>query len=211
MHFVDLILNLDKYIGTAVSTYHNYYYLILFLVIFAETGLVVTPFLPGDSLLFMSGAIAIAGNLDIRILAGVIIIAAWCGDNSNYFIGRFIGIKLFRNPNSKIFRQSLLIKTTEFYQKKGSQAVIIARFIPFIRTFTPFVAGVATMSYKKFIVYSIIGSISWVVVFLFGGYVFGNIPMIKNNISIIILFILILTVLPVAKMIWDEIKPQHNK
>ncbi|MCX8514710.1 MAG: DedA family protein [Burkholderiales bacterium] len=210
MQFIDLILHLDKYIGIVVSNYHNYYYLILFLVIFAETGLVITPFLPGDSLLFMSGSIAALGSLDIKILAVIIVVAACCGDNSNYLIGRFIGTKLFSNPQSKIFRQSLLIKTTAFYQNKGNQAVIIARFIPIIRTFTPFVAGVATMSYNRFIFFSIIGSVSWVLVFLCGGYAFGNLPVIRNNLSIIILLILIITIIPVIKMVWDEVKPSKK-
>jgi membrane-associated protein len=176
------------------------------LVIFAETGLVVTPFLPGDSLLFVAGGLAASGHLDFAILAGTIFAAAFLGDNSNFFIGKFLGETLFKNPKSKIFRRDILNKTHDFYERNGRKTVIIARFLPLIRTFAPFVAGVGHMKYVRFIGFSFIGSFLWVGIFLGGGFLFGNIPFIKTHLSIIILLVMILSVLPIFKMVFDEIK-----
>jgi membrane-associated protein len=206
MEFIHLILHLDKYLGEVVNQYHNYFYAILFLVIFAETGLVVTPFLPGDSLLFVAGGLAASGHLDFAILAGTIFAAAFLGDNSNFFIGKFLGETLFKNPKSKIFRRDILNKTHDFYERNGRKTVIIARFLPLIRTFAPFVAGVGHMKYVRFIGFSFIGSFLWVGIFLGGGFLFGNIPFIKTHLSIIILLVMILSVLPIFKMVFDEIK-----
>lgn len=206
MEFIHLILHLDKYLGEVVNTYHNFFYAILFIVIFCETGLVVTPFLPGDSLLFVAGGLAAAGNLDFSILALTIFVAAFLGDNSNFFIGKFLGETLFKNPNSKIFRRDILNKTHDFYERHGRKTVVIARFIPLIRTFAPFVAGIGKMRYSSFIGFSLFGSLLWVTIFLGGGYLFGNIPVIKNHLSLIILVVMFISVLPVIKMIWDEIK-----
>lgn len=211
MEFLQLILHLDKYLGEVVNQYHNYFYVILFLVIFAETGLVVTPFLPGDSLLFVAGGLAASGNLDFVILAITIFAAAFLGDNSNFFIGKFLGETLFKNPNSKIFRRDILDKTHDFYERNGRKTVIIARFLPLIRTFAPFVAGVGHMKYSRFIGFSIIGSFLWVGIFLGGGFLFGNIPFVKTHLSIIILLVMVLSVLPIFKMIWDEIKLNKAK
>lgn len=203
MELINVILHLDKYIGVVLANYHDYFYLLFFLVVYAETGLVVTPFLPGDSLLFVAGAFAGAGQLHIGVLALILILAAFLGDNTNFFVGKFIGQKLFSNPNSKIFRKDILDKTHEFYEKHGSKAIIIARFIPLVRTFAPFVAGVGQMTYRKFLLFSIIASLLWVVIFLFGGFMFGNIPVIKEHMSLIILAVMVISVLPALKMIWD--------
>ena len=203
VELINIILHLDKYIGVVLANYHDYFYLLFFLVVYAETGLVVTPFLPGDSLLFVAGAFAGAGQLHIGVLALILILAAFLGDNTNFFVGKFIGQKLFSNPNSKIFRKDILDKTHEFYEKHGSKAIIIARFIPLVRTFAPFVAGVGQMTYRKFLLFSIIASLLWVVIFLFGGFMFGNIPVIKEHMSLIILAVMVISVLPALKMIWD--------
>lgn len=206
MQFIDLILHLDKYLAIIVENYHTLVYLIIFLVIFAETGLVVTPFLPGDSLLFIAGNIAANGSMNITVLACIIFVAAFCGDNCNFFIGKFIGDKLFTNANSKIFRKNILDKTHEFYERHGRKTIIMARFVPLVRTFAPFVAGLGHMAYSKFISFSILASILWVVILLGGGYLFGNIPFIKEHLSLVILVILIISVLPAIKILYDEIK-----
>jgi membrane-associated protein len=203
MQFLDMLLHLDKYIGFILENYHNYFYILFFLVIFCETGLVVTPFLPGDSLLFIAGAFAGSGQLHIGLLCIILIVAAFLGDNVNFALGKFVGQKLFNNPNSKIFRKDILDKTHEFYERHGSKAIIIARFIPLIRTFAPFVAGVGQMTYRKFVSFSLLASMLWVLIFLIGGYLFGNIPVIKEHISIIILAVMAISVLPVVKIIWD--------
>ncbi|MCC2625629.1 MAG: hypothetical protein K0R14_1502 [Burkholderiales bacterium] len=206
MNFIDIILHLDKYLIQVVNTYHYYFYAILFLVIFCETGLVVTPFLPGDSLLFLAGGLAGTGNLQFFILAATIIIAAFLGDNCNFFIGRFIGLTLFKNPKSKIFRQDLLKRTHEFYERNGSKTVVLARFIPLIRTFAPFVAGVGYMKYSRFIGFSFLGSFLWVTLLLGGGYLFGNLPIVRSHLSLVILMVLIISMLPIVKIIYDEWK-----
>lgn len=206
MQFIELILHLDKYLNEVVHLYHNYFYVILFLVIFCETGLVVTPFLPGDSLLFVAGSLAAHGSLDFTILALAIFTGAFLGDNSNFFIGKFLGDHLFKNPKSKIFRRDILNKTHDFYERHGRKTVILARFIPLIRTFAPFVAGIGHMPYFRFISFSFIGSVSWVVIFLGGGYLFGNIPVVHEHLSLIILIVMVLSVIPIVKMFLDELR-----
>ncbi|MFN8771324.1 MAG: DedA family protein [Neisseriaceae bacterium] len=206
MQFIDLILHLDKYLAMVVSNYNGYVYLIIFLVIFCETGLVVTPFLPGDSLLFIAGGLAATGSINFLVLAFIIFMAAFCGDNCNFFIGKFIGDKLFANPNSKIFRKDILNKTHEFYERHGRKTIIMARFVPLIRTFAPFVAGLGHMPYSRFITFSIFASILWVAILLGGGYLFGNIPFIKEHLSLVILAILIISILPAIKIVFDEFK-----
>ena len=199
-----VILHLDKYIGVVLANYHSYFYLLFFLVIFCETGLVVTPFLPGDSLLFVAGAFAGSGQLHLGYLALILMLAAFLGDNSNFFLGKFIGQKLFAKPNSKIFRQDILAKTHEFFEQHGHKAIIIARFIPLLRTFAPFVAGISQMSYKRFVSFSLLASLLWVAIFLCGGYLFGNIPQVKQHLSLIILAVMLVSALPVFKMLWDS-------
>lgn len=203
MDIINIILHLDKYIGVVLENYHSYFYILFFLVIFCETGLVVTPFLPGDSLLFVAGAFAGAGQLHIGVLIVILILAAFLGDNTNFIFGKFVGDKLFSNPNSKIFRRDILAKTHEFYERHGSKAIIIARFIPLVRTFAPFVAGLGHMTYRKFVSFSLIASLLWVVIFLCGGFLFGNIPVIKEHMSLIIMAVMVVSVLPALKMIWD--------
>ncbi len=203
MDIINIILHLDKYIGVVLENYHSYFYILFFLVIFCETGLVVTPFLPGDSLLFVAGAFAGAGQLHIGVLIVILILAAFLGDNTNFIFGKFVGDKLFSNPNSKIFRRDILAKTHEFYERHGSKAIIIARFIPLVRTFAPFVAGLGHMTYRRFVSYSLIASLLWVIIFLCGGFLFGNIPVIKEHMSLIIMAVMVISVLPALKMIWD--------
>lgn len=203
MQLIEMILHLDKYIGFILENYHNYFYILFFLVIYCETGLVVTPFLPGDSLLFVAGAFAGTGQLHIGFLIIILVVAAFLGDNTNFFLGKFIGQKLFSNPKSKIFRKDILDKTHQFYERHGSKAIIIARFIPLVRTFAPFVAGVGQMTYRRFVSFSLFASVLWVVIFLVGGYLFGNIPVIKEHMSLIILAVMVISVLPALKMIWD--------
>ena len=203
MDIINIILHLDKYIGVVLENYHSYFYILFFLVIFCETGLVVTPFLPGDSLLFVAGAFAGAGQLHIGVLIVILILAAFLGDNTNFIFGKFVGDKLFSNPNSRIFRRDILAKTHKFYERHGSKAIIIARFIPLVRTFAPFVAGLGHMTYRKFVSFSLIASLLWVVIFLCGGFLFGNIPVIKEHMSLIIMAVMVISVLPALKMIWD--------
>jgi len=206
MQFIELILHLDTYLVQVVNTYHHYFYVILFLIIFCETGLVVTPFLPGDSLLFLAGGLAANGSLEFYILIITIFVAAFLGDNSNFFIGKFLGDTLFKNPRSKIFRRDILKKTHDFYEHHGRKTVIIARFVPLIRTFAPFVAGIGHMQYMRFIGFSLIGSLLWTGIFLGGGYWFGNVPIIRTHLSIVILVVMLLSIIPIIKMLVSEIR-----
>jgi membrane-associated protein len=194
----DFLLHIDKYLLQIVSDYRTWTYLILFAIIFMETGFVVTPFLPGDSLLFAAGTIAaMPGNpLNIVYIIPLLITAAFAGDNTNYFIGRFLGHKVYER-NYRLIKREYLDKTHVFYEKHGRITIIIARFIPIIRTFAPFVAGVGTMHYIRFVSFSILGNIIWVGLFSLAGYFFGNIPVIKNNFTIAIFTIIFVSVLPI--------------
>lgn len=192
---LDFILHIDKHLFEIVSDYRNWTYLILFCIIFLETGLVVTPFLPGDSLLFAAGAIAALGILNIWLLFGLLIAAAFLGDSANYSIGKFFGKKIFEK-NYRLIKKEYLTRTHEFYEKHGGKTIILARFIPIIRTFAPFVAGVGYLTYGRFIVYNLIGGILWVLICVTGGYFFGNIPIVKNNFSIVVLAIIAISMLP---------------
>ncbi|AXK54050.1 MULTISPECIES: DedA family protein [Pseudomonas] len=193
---IDLILHLDVYLDMLVKNYGTWIYAILFLVIFCETGLVVTPFLPGDSLLFIAGAVAAGGGMDPVLLGGLLMLAAILGDSTNYVIGRTAGERLFSNPNSKIFRRDYLQKTHDFYEKHGGKTVTLARFLPIIRTFAPFVAGVARMPYPRFFAFSVIGTILWVGGLVTLGYFFGNVPFIKKNLSLLVVAIILLSLVP---------------
>lgn len=196
LYFIDFFIHLDKYLPVIIDSFGIWAYVIVFIVIFCETGLVVTPVLPGDSLLFALGALAALGALHIEALLILLCIAAIAGDSVNYAIGHFIGPKVFGYEDSRFFKKKYLVKTHEFYERHGGKTIIIARFMPFIRTFAPFVAGVGAMSYAKFISYNIIGGIAWVCVFLLGGYFFGNIPTVKTNFTIVIVAIIIISVMP---------------
>ena len=193
---IDIILHLDVYLDMLVNNYGPWIYAILFLVIFCETGLVVMPFLPGDSLLFIAGAVAAGGGMDPVLLAGLLMLAAILGDSTNYVIGRTVGEKLFSNPNSKIFRRDYLQKTHDFYDKHGGKTVTLARFLPILRTFAPFVAGIAKMPYARFFGFSVLGTILWVGGLVTLGYFFGNVPFIKKNLSLLVVFIILLSLVP---------------
>jgi len=195
--FIDIVLHIDIHLQQWVTEYRMWTYLILFTIIFCETGLVITPFLPGDSLLFAAGTIAaMAGEpLSIVIVIPVLIAAAFLGDNTNYFFGRFLGHKVYEK-NYRLIKREYLDKTHKFYEKHGRITIIIARFMPIIRTFAPFVAGVGTMHYFRFVSFSILGNILWVSLFSLAGYFFGNIPVVKNNFSIVIITIIFVSLLP---------------
>lgn len=194
--FFDFFLHIDKHLFSLVTEYRNWTYLILFLIIFCETGLVVTPFLPGDSLLFAAGAIAALGILNIWILITLLCIAAILGDSVNYSIGKFLGQKAFEG-NYRLIKKEYLHRTHEFYEKHGGKTIIIARFVPIIRTFAPFIAGMGSMNYLKFILFNIVGGILWIVVCSFAGYFFGNLPFVKNNFSLVVLAIIIISLFPI--------------
>jgi len=197
-----------------VQEYHTWAYAILFLIIFCETGLVVTPFLPGDSLLFVAGAItALPGMpLEINLLALILFAAAVLGDSRNYMIGHFFGRKLFNNPNSKIFKKSHLDKTHEFYKKYGGKTIIIARFVPIVRTFAPFVAGMGKMHYYYFMIYNLIGGAFWVLLFCYTGYFFGDLPFVQQNLKILIIAIIFISILPaVIEVVRAKLKARKQR
>ncbi|MGB9835185.1 MAG: DedA family protein [Candidatus Saccharicenans sp.] len=192
----EIAIHLDRYIGDVIRQFGLWTYLLLFFVIFAETGFVVTPFFPGDSLLFAVGAVAALGQLDVISLFFLLSLAAFLGNITNYLIGRRVGPEIFRKENSRFLNKNYLEKTHRFFEKHGGKTIVIARFLPFIRTFAPFVAGIGRMTYWKFLVFSAGGSLLWVALFLFGGYFFGNIPLVKNNFSLVILAIIVISVVP---------------
>ena len=200
MHFVsfliDFVLHIDQHLPPLIAAYGSLIYLILFAIIFSETGLVVTPFLPGDSLLFVAGTLAATGNMSLATLMGVLAVAAVLGNQVNYLIGRFFGHRLFANPDSKIFRRAYLDRTHAFYAKHGGKTLIFARFMPIIRTFAPFVAGIGEMSLLRFSLFNLIGSLLWVGLFCLAGYLFGNIPVIRHNLELLVLAIIVVSFLP---------------
>jgi len=195
--FIDFVLHIDRHLVEIVSNYQSWTYAILFLIIFCETGLVVTPLLPGDSLLFAAGAVAaMEGNpINVYLLVPLMLLAAFIGDNTNYSIGRFLGTKVYEK-NYRLIKRKYLDETHAFYEKHGGKTLIIARFMPIIRTFAPFVAGVGTMKYRKFLVFCIIGNLLWVNTFSFAGYFFGNIPTVKRNFSLVVLGIIFVSFVP---------------
>lgn len=207
MDFIlDFILHIDVHLAELVAQYGIWIYAILFIIIFCETGLVVTPFLPGDSLLFVAGALCSlpTNDINIHLLVVMLIAAAILGDASNYLIGRFFGEKLFSNPNSKIFKQSYLKKTHEFYEKHGGKTIILARFVPIVRTFAPFVAGMGHMSYRHFSIYNISGGIIWVAIFSYAGYFFGGLPFVQENLKLLLVVIIVVSILPGVIEVWRE-------
>lgn len=201
---IDFILHLDRHLGSLIQNFGFWTYFILFLVIFLETGFVVTPFLPGDSLLFAAGAFAAIGALNPFALFVILSAAAILGDTVNYWIGHFIGPKVFQKEKSRFFRREYLDRTHEFYEKYGAETIIIARFVPIIRTFAPFVAGIGRMSYGRFLSYNVIGGILWVALFVFGGYFFGNVPFIKKNFSLVIIAIILISLMPAVHEFWRQ-------
>ena len=195
---IDFILHVDVHLKELFENYGVWVYAILFLIIFCETGLVVTPFLPGDSLLFAAGALTVGSVLDVHTLAAVLIIAAVLGNVVNYTIGHFFGVQLFRNPDSKIFRRDYLEKTHAFYAKHGGKTIIITRFLPIVRTFAPFVAGMGAMTYPRFLAFNLVGGLLWVLSFVYAGHFFGNLPVVRHNFTLLIFGIIGISLLPMV-------------
>jgi membrane-associated protein len=195
---LDFIINLDKHLTELINNFGGFTYVILFLIIFCETGLFMAPFLPGDSLIFVVGALSASGAMNIWLITGVLIAAAVIGDTVNYHIGKFLGPRIFKKQNVRFLNRKHLDKAHEFYRKHGGKTVIMARFIPVIRTFAPFVAGMGSMSYGRFILYNITGGIAWVSICVASGYFFGNIPVVSENFTLVILAIIGISLLPVV-------------
>ena len=199
---IDFVLHVDRHLESLTTNYGVWVYAILFVIVFCETGLVVTPFLPGDSLLFVAGTLAGAAMLDPLLLSAVLIAAAILGDSLNYAIGRKVGPAIYKRPDSRFIKQAHLQKTQQFFAKHGGKAIIIARFVPIIRTFAPFVAGIGSMNYRRFLAYNVIGGIVWVVLFVTAGYSLGKFGWVKNNLSLILLGIIILSIMPIVVEVW---------
>jgi membrane-associated protein len=194
--FVDIVLNLDKHLTWVVQNYGTYVYVLLFAIIFCETGLVVMPFLPGDSLLFVAGTLAATGHMDVHALFATLAAASFLGDNTNYWIGRFTGPRIFRSHEARLLNRAHLDRTRIFYERHGGKTIVIARFMPIVRTFAPFVAGMGSMSYAKFAAYNVAGGILWIGSLLFAGYLFGNIPIVRDNFGLVVIAIIIISILP---------------
>jgi membrane-associated protein len=197
--FVDIFLHLDQHLAEVTRDYGTFTNVILFAIVFCETGLVVTPFLPGDSLLFTAGALASLGHLNVWVLFLLLSAAAILGDTANYWIGKKIGPRAF-DGSVRFLKQEHLRKTEAFYERHGKKTIILARFVPIVRTFAPFVAGVGSMTYRTFIAYNVIGGVAWVAICVFSGYFFGNIPIVKRNFSLVVLAIIGISTLP---LLWE--------
>lgn len=196
---VDIFLHLDRYLGTFLHDYGLWVYLLLFVIIFAETGFVVTPFLPGDSLLFVAGTLAAAGGgLEVQWLVPLLIAASFGGDNTNYWIGHHLGPRVFRHDNSRLLNHEYLDRTRDFYNRHGGKTILLARFLPILRTFAPFVAGVGRMPYARFLAFSFAGSVLWIMLFVLAGYFFGHLPVVRKNLTLVMLGIIIISILPGA-------------
>lgn len=206
-YLIDFFLHIDKNLVLVIAKYGVLTYGILFFVIFMETGFVVTPFLPGDSLLFAAGALAAMGSFNIILLFGLMALAAVVGDTVNYWVGHFLGREVFEK-NSRFFKKKYLDEAEAFYAKHGGAAILLGRFVPIVRTFVPFVAGVSEMSYGHFITYNVIGGLSWVSLFLFGGFLFGNVPIIKANFEYVVVAIVLISIVPI---LWTLIKNRMKK
>ena len=197
LELINIILHIDQYLSTIIQTYDTWTYAILSLIIFLETGLVATPFLPGDSLLFAAGSFASLGSLNLTILLTILSISAIIGDSVNYSIGRYIGPKVFKSESSILLNKKYLLRTQEFYDKHGKKTIFLARFVPIIRTFAPFIAGIGEMKYTSFLKYNILGGITWTFLFLLSGYYFGNLQIVQQNFSLVILAIIIISLIPI--------------
>ncbi len=198
LDFLDIFLHLDKHLGEIINQYGITTYLILALIVFCETGLVVTPFLPGDSLLFAAGALTAGSELNIIVLIAILLVAAILGDAVNYQIGKMLGAKVLNRPDTWYFKKSYIEKTEKFYAKYGGKTIIIARFVPIVRTFAPFLAGIGVMSYSRFVIYNVIGAVLWVCSLTLAGFYFGGLPIVKNNFGLVVLGIIIVSILPAA-------------
>ncbi|MDP3728065.1 MAG: DedA family protein [bacterium] len=208
---ISFILHIDKYLSTIIQTYDSLTYVFLFLIVFLETGIVLTPFLPGDSLLFATGSFAAIGALNIWILFIVLTTAAILGDTVNYAIGYYLGPKVFKKENARILKREYLERTNNFYTKYGKKTIVLARFVPIIRTFAPFIAGIGKMNYWQFLKFNVIGAILWVALFTFSGYFFGTIPIVRENFSIVIIIIIIASIIPLVIEILRSRKRQEPK
>lgn len=193
---IDFIIHIDKHLTDLANTYGIWAYGIVFLIVFCETGLVVTPFLPGDSLLFAAGALATQGAFNVHLLAVILLVAAIAGDAVNYAVGRRMGPAVFERKDSKIFKPEYLSRTQRYFQKYGAKTIVIARFVPIVRTFAPFLAGVGSMPYSKFVMYNVTGAVAWVGLFTYAGYIFGETPLVQKNFKLVIVAIIILSILP---------------
>ncbi len=196
--FIDIVLHLDRHLTWLVDNYGVWIYLILFLIIFCETGLVVTPFLPGDSLLFVTGAVAAVGGMDVNLVVVLLIVAAVLGDSVNYSVGHYVGPRVFRHGSSRWLNHRHLDRAHEFYERHGGKTIIIARFVPIIRTYAPFVAGIGAMTYSHFLAYNVSGAVLWVASLCYAGYFFGNIPFVSDNLTLVIFTIIGISLLPLA-------------
>jgi membrane-associated protein len=194
--FIDIVLHLDRHLALLAQNYGNWVYAILFAIVFMETGFVVTPFLPGDSLLFVAGTVAAAGGMDPLLLCAVLVCAALGGDNVNYWVGRFLGPRVFHFEDSRWLKQENLERTHAFMERHGPKAIIIARFVPLVRTFVPFVCGIGRLTYSRFLVFSVIGALLWVGLLVPAGFFFGSLPLVKNNLSLVIVLIVLLSIMP---------------
>ena len=194
----DFVVNLDVHLAAFIAEHGVWVYALLFVIVFCETGLVVTPFLPGDSLLFVVGTLAAAGGMDIVAVIALLVTAALCGDNVNYWIGRWVGPKVFRAEDSRWFSRRHLDRTRAFYERHGGKAIILARFVPIVRTYVPFVAGIGAMPYARYLAFCVAGALLWVVSLSLAGYWFGNIPLVKDNLAVVIVVIVAVSVLPIA-------------
>jgi membrane-associated protein len=199
LFLLDIVLHLDAHLLALTQQYGVWVYAILFLIIYSETGLVIMPFLPGDSLLFVAGALCGMGALQLEWLAPLLVLAAFSGDNTNYWIGRLVGIRLLDRANARFISREHLARTRAFYEKHGGKTVILARFLPIIRTFAPFVAGVGMMRYRLFLLFSALGSVAWIASLTVAGYLFGNIPVVKSNLTLIIVGIIVISLLPALR------------
>lgn len=208
MEIVNVFLHFNEYLAGIINTFGVWTYLILFIIIFAETGLVVAPFLPGDSLLFISGTLAGAGVLNLFTIYITFLAAAILGDSFNYYLGNKFGAKVFQKENSKLFNKAYLAKTQEFYEKHGGKTIILARFVPIVRTFAPFVAGIGSMHYRTFIVYNVVGAFIWVTSLTLAGYFFGGLDIVKNNFEIAVFVIIGISLIPV---VFEYLKHRHEK
>lgn len=205
------LLALDETVATLATQYGPWLYAMLFVVIFAETGLVVCPFLPGDSILFIAGTVVAVAGLDVHVLVVVLIAAAVLGDSVNYAIGHYIGPKAFHRPDSRWFRQEYLRRTQSFYEKYGGITIVIGRFVPIIRTFAPFLAGVAGMSYRRFLSYNVVGGCLWIGILVYAGYLFGNIPWVKDNLSLIVVAIVVVSLIPAVSTFIKERRARRSQ
>ena len=205
--FVDVILHLDLHLRELAQTYGAWVYAFLFLIVFLETGVVVTPFLPGDSLLFVAGTIAAAGELNVHVLVLILVAAAIAGDSLNYAIGRYLGPRVFRFEDSRFFKRAHVDRTHAFFERHGGKAIIIARFVPIIRTYAPFVAGIGAMNYRRFLMFNVSGAVLWVVLLTYAGFFFGNLPLVRNNLTAVILGIIVLSVMPAIFEFWRARRP----